>query len=180
MCLFACLATVSTAEICIFAFQFTASMCVVGCSYFFSFFIYFIFGFGFGFGKNLIVNKNLPCGKFVMQTNGIEMRLPRLWEGHKDKYRKANRFALTQIERIWRCCENICSCSLNNAWNKKIVQLQQQCLIELIGKSQAAAERYGAAAAAGGAAAHSLPPSRCCSCNFVIYIAGFEFTLAGN
>lgn len=109
--------------ICIFAFQF-ADIFLVS-------FLFFIFCCP----KNLIVNKNLPCGKFVMQTN--EMRHKRLSERDGERERERGEEKRLIPTAVYYICsnsnyENVCS--LNNACDARDFTLTRRYLIELMGK----------------------------------------------
>lgn len=109
------------------------SVCSWGTYLLFFFFLLFFLSI-FGLGKNLIVNKNLPCGKFVMQTNEIEMRLlcvyrvhflcdslPSRRQTHTQRQTLSRQICIISKAKTYIYlvldCGNICS--LNNAWNTK-------------------------------------------------------------
>lgn len=100
--------------ICIFAyFNLPASFCFI------SFFFYYFF-----LAKNLIVNKNLPCGKFVMQTN----------EKARSKCECERGRSKGRQRPIWSAASVRTFCCLNNACNAGDFTLTRRYLIELMGK----------------------------------------------
>lgn len=149
--------------ICIFAFEICRHL-----------FVSFSSSFLWLCPKNLIVNKNLPCGKFVMQTN--EMRHKSRSEREGDREREAERdcyqllFIISQL-KLWESFV-----ALNNACDARDFTLTRRYLIELMGKMPSPSpgvnmQRRGRRGGAGQGGK---------TCNLAIYIAGFEFTLASN
>lgn len=74
--------------ICIFAFEIFAGI----------FLFLFCSSFLWLCPKNLIVNKNLPCGKFVMQTNEMRHKSRSEREGERDWYQLL--FIISQL-KLW-------------------------------------------------------------------------------
>lgn len=105
--------------ICIFAFEICRHL-----------FVSFSSSFLWLCPKNLIVNKNLPCGKFVMQTN--EMRHKRKGEREGEMRRGRETAINCCLLYLNSNCENrLC---LNNACDARDFTLTRRYLIELMGK----------------------------------------------